>query len=101
LLELFKCNQDQKAPIPTDLAEAYFEFQESMETGSNQNAIAAFKQLLEIEETRNQESWKHLCKDWKTNPNKEKLLSKLQAFSQNTKYLASLRNDLKRKWDLP
>jgi len=98
LLELFQVQPQKRSSPPMELAEAYFEFQDALESGSNEAAVRDFQRLLEVEEKKNHDFLQSLLKDWKTCQNKQELMPRLQAYLDQFKYLVSLREDLKKRW---
>lgn len=100
LLELFPLNHPSSKILPTELAEAYFELQETLMDSPNTDALKAFHQRLNEEESKLKSEWVQLNQNWlKLGPTSE-LMKQLRAHQDNLKYLLSLRKDLN-KWGAP
>lgn len=87
----------EKAAVPVDLAEAYFDLQDILSEPEGQSKMAAFRQDLEAQAAANQVEWSRIAEDWDRNPEKAPLLEKLKAVLTKQRYLKSMIADLTRK----
>ncbi|MFM8269269.1 MAG: DnaJ family molecular chaperone [Pseudomonadota bacterium] len=97
ILELNPQINKLTSPPPRELAESYFELQEVLMEGDNQTALNSFFSLLELADLKNQKDWAELVSDWQRNPSQDGLLLRLKQFTDNQKYLDSLKADLIKK----
>lgn len=97
LLDLFSIVDSKSRILPTELAEAYFELQETLMDAPNPDALRAFHQRLSEEESKLKSNWVNLNHDWLNQGPTPEMLTQLKAHHDTLKYLLSLRKELN-KW---
>ncbi|NBV50575.1 Fe-S protein assembly co-chaperone HscB [bacterium] len=96
LLELFPKPSQLRPNIPTDLAESFFELQELISEGDALGAIQQFESQLQSAQERYQSDWQKLVTAWNSAPEKSTLIAQLHQLNHHFKYLASLKENLKK-----
>jgi len=82
---------------PMEIAESYFDLQETLSEGPNEKALSSFLNKLQEEEISLDKEWKQLVSDWKHSSTPQDLLPRLKTFLDTKKYLNSLKSDLSKK----
>jgi DnaJ-domain-containing protein 1 len=82
---------------PMDIAESYFDLQETLSEGPNEKALEDFLTKLEEQQILLETEWKQLASDWKQSSSKQELFPRLKTFLDTKKYLSSLKADLSKR----
>ncbi|NBX76006.1 MAG: Fe-S protein assembly co-chaperone HscB [Proteobacteria bacterium] len=97
---IFELNRNIPLPPshpPMEIAESYFDLQETLSEGSNERALSSFLKMLEETEISLDKEWKQLVSEWEQAPTHHALLPRLKLFLDTKKYLNSLKSDLSKK----
>lgn len=96
LLELYPKPPHLFQAIPTDLAESFFELQELILEGAAHEAVQKFEAQLQSAQERYQSDWQQLVMAWNSASEKSALITQLHQLNHHFKYLASLKENLKK-----